>query len=191
MCSTPRVVLGSAAWFTAARPGSTAIVLSSMSTRRLRSRRPVIYTATKLAGETYCYAYRNLYAIDYTILRFGIPYGPRARDGAVIPVFVRNALQREPLTIAGDGRQFRKFVYVEDLAEGIVLGLRPRAANRVQHLDGADPATILQIAEAVRSAVGDVQIVHKAARPGDFSGKDVSSKRACRELGWEAGYPIR
>src|SRR4051794_34108676 len=38
-----------------------------------------LYTATKLAGETYCRAYSELYGIEYTILRFGIPYGPRAR----------------------------------------------------------------------------------------------------------------
>src|SRR5437868_12298043 len=47
-----------------------------------------LYTATKLAGETYCRAYSELYGIEYTILRFGIPYGPRARDGAVVPIFI-------------------------------------------------------------------------------------------------------
>jgi UDP-glucose 4-epimerase len=44
-----------------------------------------LYTSTKLAGELYCKAYQELYGIDYTILRFGIPYGPRAREAAVIP----------------------------------------------------------------------------------------------------------
>ncbi|MDQ6803727.1 MAG: NAD-dependent epimerase/dehydratase family protein, partial [Actinomycetota bacterium] len=43
-----------------------------------------LYTSTKLAGELYCKAYQELYGIDYTILRFGIPYGPRAREAAVI-----------------------------------------------------------------------------------------------------------
>ncbi len=51
-----------------------------------------LYTATKLAGESYCRAYGELYDVEYTILRFGIPYGPRARDTAVIPVFVNKAL---------------------------------------------------------------------------------------------------
>ena len=41
-----------------------------------------LYTNTKLAGELYCKAYLELYGIHYTILRFGIPYGPRARDAA-------------------------------------------------------------------------------------------------------------
>src|SRR5438132_12155292 len=82
-----------------------------------------LYTSTKLAGELYCKAYQELYGIDYTILRFGIPYGPRAREAAVIPAFVGKALQGQALTIAGDGAQSRRFVYVEDLADGVALAL--------------------------------------------------------------------
>jgi UDP-glucose 4-epimerase len=149
-----------------------------------------LYTATKLAGETYCHAYAALYGLEYTILRFGIPYGPRARDGAVVPIFVGKALAGEPLTIAGDGLQYRKFVYVEDLANGIVLGLKPTAANRIYNLDGRERVSILEIAEAVRDVVGEVEIVHTEARTGDFSGKEVSSDRAERELGWVASTPF-
>ncbi|MBV9050672.1 MAG: NAD-dependent epimerase/dehydratase family protein, partial [Solirubrobacterales bacterium] len=66
-----------------------------------------LYTSTKLAGELYCKAYQELYGIDYTILRFGIPYGPRAREAAVIPAFVGKALRGEALTLAGNGSQSR------------------------------------------------------------------------------------
>lgn len=143
-----------------------------------------LYTATKLAGEHYAGAYSKMYGVEHTILRFGIPYGPRAREAAVVPVFVRKALAGEPLTVAGDGLQFRKFVYVEDLAEGIVLGLKPVAANRIYNLDGRQKVTILEIAETVRKVVGDVEILHTEARGADFSGKEVSSIRAETELGW-------
>jgi UDP-glucose 4-epimerase len=145
-----------------------------------------LYTATKLAGEMYCYGYQELYGIEYTILRFGIPYGPRARDAAVVPIFVRKALTGEPLTVAGDGQQFRKFVYVEDLAEGVVMGLKPAGANRVYNLDGREKVTILEIAETIGDAVGGVEIEHTEQRAGDFSGKEVSSERAEAELGWRA-----
>ena len=53
-------------------------------------------------------------------------------------------------------------------------------------MDGTEKVTILQIAETVRDAVGDVEIVHTEARSGDFSGKEVSSERAEKELGWTA-----
>src|ERR1700750_1358216 len=59
-----------------------------------------LYTATKLAGELYCHSYGELYGVEHTILRFGIPYGPRARPAAVIPAFTNKALGGEALAIA-------------------------------------------------------------------------------------------
>jgi UDP-glucose 4-epimerase len=149
-----------------------------------------LYTSTKLAGELYCKAYQELYGIEYTILRFGIPYGPRAREAAVIPAFVGKALAGEPLTLAGDGLQSRRFVYVEDLANGVAVGLSEVAKNRVYNLASDESVTIKQIAETVKELIGNVEIVYKPARPGDFGGKIVSSERAERELGWSAATPF-
>jgi UDP-glucose 4-epimerase len=149
-----------------------------------------LYTSTKLAGELYCKAYQELYGIDYTILRFGIPYGPRAREAAVIPAFVGKALRGEPLTLAGEGSQSRRFVYVEDLADGVALGLADVAAGRVYNLASDENVSIKQIAETVRDLVGDVTIEHTPARPGDFGGKVVCSRRAREELGWRAATPF-
>ncbi|HEU4978982.1 MAG TPA: NAD-dependent epimerase/dehydratase family protein [Solirubrobacteraceae bacterium] len=145
-----------------------------------------VYTATKVAGEMYCTSYAELYGLEYTILRFGIPYGPRARPAAVVPQFVRKALAGEPLTIAGKGEQTRRFVYVEDLADGVVAGLAPAARNRVFNLVGEEDTSVLEIAQVVRSLVGDVDIVHTEARLGDFRGVRVRGDRAAEELGWRA-----
>ena len=149
-----------------------------------------LYTSTKLAGELYCKAYQELYGIDYTILRFGIPYGPRAREAAVIPAFVNKAFKGEPLTIAGDGSQSRRFVYVEDLAMGVALAVDDTAKGRVYNLASDETVTIKQIAQTISELVGDVEIAHVPARPGDFGGKIVSSERARNELGWTAGTPF-
>jgi len=170
--------------------GSTTWVYSEASVDKVDETTPLhapshLYTATKLAGEYYCYSYSKLYGMDITILRYGIPYGPRARDGAVIPIFVRKALNGEPLTIAGDGLQFRKFVYVEDLAEGNVLGLKSIAKNKIYNLDGKEKVSIKQIAETIQKILGNVKIEYTPARPGDFSGKEVSSDLSRKELGWE------
>jgi UDP-glucose 4-epimerase len=150
-----------------------------------------LYSATKLAGELYCRSYAELYGVDYTILRFGIPYGPRARVAAVVPAMVERALGGEPLTVAGDGSQGRRFVYVEDLAAGVVAALRPEAANRVYNLAGTETTTIAEIAGTVKDLLADVEIVHTEGRAGDFGGKEVSSERALRELGWRASTPFR
>jgi UDP-glucose 4-epimerase len=143
-----------------------------------------LYTATKLAGEMYCRSYGELYGVDTTILRFGIPYGPRARPAAVLPIFVNKALAGEPLTIAGDGLQTRRFVYVEDLAEGVVRALEPQASGRVYNLVGEEETSVRDIAEAVRNAVGDVSIVHTEGRAADFAGVHICGERAAAELGW-------
>ena len=149
-----------------------------------------LYTATKLAGEMYCKSYSELYDLDFTILRFGIPYGPRARPAAVVPAFVRKAIEGEPLTIAGEGTQSRRFVYVEDLAEGVAAALRPVARNRVYNLVSHRDVSIREIAHTVRDLVGDVDVVHTEARTADFGGVVVCGKRASRELGWEATTPF-
>jgi hypothetical protein len=109
---------------------------------------------------------------------------------AVIPAFVNKAFKGEPLTLAGDGSQSRRFVYVEDLADGVALGLADVARNRVYNLASNENVSIKQIAETVKELIGDVEIVHTEARPGDFGGKVVCSKRAERELGWTAATPF-
>ncbi|MDX6721471.1 MAG: UDP-glucose 4-epimerase [Solirubrobacteraceae bacterium] len=148
-----------------------------------------LYTATKLAGEMYCHSYEQLYGVPSTILRFGIPYGPRARPAAVLPIFVNKALAGEALTIAGDGKQTRRFVYVEDLADGVVRALAPEACGRVYNLVSEEDTSVSAIAEAVRAAVGDVEITYTEGRAGDFAGAHVCGERAARELGWRARTP--
>ena len=170
--------------------GSTTWVYSESEGNKVNETTPLhapshFYTATKLSGEYYCQAYSKLYGVDVTILRYGIPYGPRARDGAVVPIFVKKALNGEALTIAGDGSQFRKFIYVEDLAEGNALALKGIAKNKIYNLDGKEKVTIKGIAETIQKILGNVKIEYTPARPGDFSGKEVSSELAREELGWE------
>jgi UDP-glucose 4-epimerase len=145
-----------------------------------------LYTATKLTGEMYCRAYDKLYGVPHTILRFGIPYGPRSRTAAVVAAFVARASAGEPLTIAGDGRQTRQFIYVEDLAEGCVAALEPQAAGRVYNLVGDEFLSIRQIADTVRKLVAEVPIVHAPERPADVTIGHVSGERAATELGWQA-----
>jgi UDP-glucose 4-epimerase len=181
----PRVIYASTVWV-------YSDVLADAVDEETPLRHPAhLYTATKLAGELYCRSYRELYGLESTVLRFGIPYGPRARPAAVIPRFVEKALAGKPLTVAGDGGQSRGFVYVEDLADGVVRAMRPAAANRTYNLATTEEVTILEIAETVRELVGDVPIERVPARTADFRGAAVSAERAERELGWRAETPLR
>jgi len=142
------------------------------------------YTATKFAGEANCVSYSKLFNVPYTILRFGVPYGVRARGATVLAIFVDKALKGDPLTIAGDGSQYRKFVNVEDLAEGCVLALKPEAENQTYNLEGDEKITIKDIADTVKEVLGNVEIVYTEGRKGDLGGKDISNEKAGKELGW-------
>ncbi len=146
-----------------------------------------IYTSTKMAAEMLCHNYRELYGVPFTIWRYGIPYGPRMREELLIPIFLKKALSGEPLTVAGQGAQFRRFVYVRDLADAHILGMGQVAENQTYNLEGAERVTVLQVAEGIRRFVGDqVEIAFGPERPGDFAGRDVSAQKAKRDLGWIA-----
>ena len=147
---------------------------------------PHFYTATKIAGEMYCRSYDVLYGVSSTILRFGIPYGPRARPAAVVPAFIGKAQSGTPLTISGDGSQTRQFVYVEDLADGVVAALAPAAASRIYNLVGDESTSVRQIADTICEVVARVPIEHGPDRPADLRVGHISGARAEAELGWTA-----
>ena len=144
------------------------------------------YTTSKIASELFIQDYIRLYGQKSTILRYGIPYGPRARKGTVIPVFVERVMAGQDLTIFGDGESGRNFLYVEDLADGNVRALSPKAENEVYNLDGSEEITLNRIAKTAIELLGaDVSIEYKDARPGDYVNRRVSIEKAKRDLGWE------
>lgn len=143
-----------------------------------------VYTASKLAAESLCWAYARMYNVPITILRYGIPYGPRARAGTVLANFVQRALAGQPLLINGTGAATRNYIYVEDLALGNVAALQDAGRNQIFNLEGQEPVSVVQLAEIVKRFVGDVKIEFKESREGDFAGRRVVADKAKRELGW-------
>src|SRR5581483_11879619 len=150
-----------------------------------------LYTSSKVAAEMVAHSYKTLYDQDFTILRYGIPYGPRMRDSLVIPKFVGMALRNEPLTIQGDGSQYRNYVYVEDLAEAHVLALRPEATNQTFNLEGREKISIRSMVESIGEVLGrPVDVTYTPARTGDYGGREISAAKAERVLGWRAEVPF-
>ncbi|MCX4755856.1 NAD-dependent epimerase/dehydratase family protein [Kitasatospora purpeofusca] len=143
-----------------------------------------LYVATKLAAEMLVHSYRQLYGRHFTILRYGIPYGPRMRDELVVARFVQAALDGRPITIAGDGRQSRNFVYVEDLADAHVRALSPAAEDQTFALEGSTAVSVRDIADTVDRLLGPVSIEHIEARTADYAGRRISAAQAKRLLGW-------
>jgi len=85
------------------------------------------YAVTKLAGENYCSVFSRLYGMQCVSLRYFNVFGPRQDPGSpysgVITKFITNTLAHKPVTIFGDGKQTRDFVYVKDVVRANILAM--------------------------------------------------------------------
>ena len=121
------------------------------------------YGASKATGEAYCSAFHGAYGFDAVVVRFSNAYGPRsAHKGNVIPTFIRRLLAGEELVVYGDGSQTRDFVFVTDLADGL---LRAAEADSV----GGE---VFQLASGVETSLNDL-----LARLAEVSGRDPVVRR--------------
>ena len=181
---TGRVIVSSTVWVYAATRDDVVdeTTLFDLDTERH------LYVSEKLAAEMFCRDYNTLFGRPFTLLRYGIPFGPRMRSDLVIAAFMLRALRGEPLRIDGDGSQERRFVYVEDLAAAHVLALKAVAANRTYNLESDETISIRTLAETIGELVGDVEVTFGPSRPGDYRARIVRSDRAREELGWQPQY---
>src|SRR5208337_4517727 len=129
-----------------------------------------IYTKTKIGQEHLVHSWAKSHPLKYTILRYDIPYGPRMRSNMAIAAFVRRAMNKEPISIFGDGNQGRCWIYVTDLAEAHTLTLVPKAEGQIINVAGKDFVTIAEIVDMLKKKLGDFPVKHEPARPGDFAG---------------------
>lgn len=150
-----------------------------------------MYTATKLSAELLCRSYQNSYGMEVTILRYGVPYGPRGRLGTVVTNFVKDALEGKPLLIQGDGTASRSFIYVEELAMGNVAALHPLAGNKTYNMAGVRQVTIKEVADEVVKVIPGTQIEYRPARKGDITNFAVSSEKAKEELEWWPNWDMK
>lgn len=146
-----------------------------------------VYTTSKIASELLCHDFHRLYGVPFTILRYGILYGPRMWPGLALRAFLDDSFSGKPITIFGDGSAVRQFVYVEDVAQAHVLALRPAAAGQTYNLEGNRSVTVKELAETVARFVKGVKIeyVIDPARRGEMKvSRPISNAKARQELGW-------
>jgi dTDP-glucose 4,6-dehydratase len=146
-----------------------------------------VYDEAKRFGEALVAAYRRSRGLSVRIARIFNTYGPRMRldDGRVVPAFVAQALGGRDFTVFGDGRQTRSFCYVADLVDGIVR-LALSEFQEPVNLGNPLEMTILQFAEAVRTAAGGGgRIVHLPLPKDDPQRRRPDITRARQLLGWE------
>jgi UDP-glucose 4-epimerase len=150
-----------------------------------------IYTKTKIGQEQLLYSWHQHHGLPYTILRYDIPYGPRMRSNMAISIFVRKAMRGEPLTIFGDGKQGRCWIYIDDLAAGNVAALAEGGKNEIINLAGPEFVTMNQIADALEEIFGDIPIKYEPARAHDFEGSVTNIEKAKKLLKWKPKTPFK
>jgi len=144
------------------------------------------YAADKLAGEHYLGFYARKHGMATTAFRFFNIYGPRQDPSSpysgVISIFVDRAQRREGVTIFGDGRQTRDFVFVGDLVEVLTASLlNEKASGAILNVGRGIECSLLDLLAALERLVGrSVMRQHEAARIGDIvrSRANVSRLRA-------------
>jgi dTDP-glucose 4,6-dehydratase len=149
------------------------------------------YAATKAGGDRLAFSYRVTYGLPIVIVRPFNNYGPRQHPEKVVPRFITQALCGEPLTIHGDGRSTRDWIYVDDTIRAIVglieTPLEAVAGEVVNVATGRD-ISVNEIARLVLEAVDDPAgtVVHVAERPGQVDRHVGSTEKLAELTGWRA-----
>jgi dTDP-glucose 4,6-dehydratase len=127
-----------------------------------------VYDEAKRFAEAMTMAYHRFHAIDTKIVRIFNTYGPRMRlrDGRVVPAFISQALNSEPLTVFGDGSQTRSFCYVSDLIEGI-FRLALSEHHGPVNIGNPVEMTIKQFAEKILQITGAKSAIEYRELPVD------------------------
>jgi nucleoside-diphosphate-sugar epimerase len=149
------------------------------------------YAASKKGAEVLCHAYHYLYGIDVTVLRYFTVYGPAGRPDMSMFRFSQWISEGRPVQLYGDGQQSRGFTYIDDIARGTILGLKPLGFE-VINLGGHETITINDLIKLMEEVIGrKAHVQHLPANPADMLANWADIEKARRLLGWEPQVPIR
>jgi UDP-glucose 4-epimerase len=148
------------------------------------------YGVSKHVGEHYLYVYKELYGLDYTVLRYANIYGPRQDphgEAGVVAIFTGRMLAGEPVTIFGGGQQERDFVFVADVARANLLaaGDEPSATGifNIGSGMGTSVNLLFSMLQNIMNYSQSPQI--GPPRPGETFKIFLDSRRAQAQLGWQ------
>jgi UDP-glucose 4-epimerase len=154
------------------------------------------YAVAELAAENYARVFCSTYGLETVCLRYFNVYGPRQAFNVysgVITIFLNELAHNRSLTIFGDGKQTRDFVYVEDVVEANMLALlAEEATGEVFNIATGQPSTVNELVRNLQEETGKrlLQPSHKNARPGDIRHSYASIEKATRILGYAPKYSL-
>jgi dTDP-glucose 4,6-dehydratase len=152
-----------------------------------------VYDEAKRFAEAVTMAYHRAHGVDTRIVRIFNTYGPRmrAKDGRVVSNFIVQALNGEPLTVYGDGRQTRSFCYVDDEVEGIYR-LFMSGETMPVNIGNPEEYTVGQLAALIVELTNSgSRVIHEPLPVDDPKVRQPDITRAKTILGWEPKIDVR
>jgi dTDP-glucose 4,6-dehydratase len=143
------------------------------------------YSASKAGADLQVLAAVRTFGLDASITRGSNTYGPNQYPEKLIPLFVTNALDGEPLPLYGDGRQTRDWLHVEDHCAGVELVLRAGEPGEIYNVASGEETENVEIAERILELTGAARCLlrHVADRPGHDRRYSLDTTKV-RALGW-------
>ena len=143
------------------------------------------YAASKKGAEAMCHVYHFLYGIDVTIVRYFTVYGPAGRPNMSMFRFMQCISEGKPIQLLGDGNQSRGFTYIDDIARGTILAVKP-VGYEIVNLGGHESISINSLIEMLEKAIGRKAIIEQQpAEKADMSASWADVSKAGKLLGWE------
>jgi nucleoside-diphosphate-sugar epimerase len=143
------------------------------------------YAASKKGAEALCHAYHFLHNIDVTIFRYFTVYGPAGRPDMSMFRFIRWITEGVPLLLYGDGDQSRGFTYIDDIARGTIMGLKPLGFEII-NLGGHETISINNLINLLEEIIGrQARIKQLPANLADMRANCANTEKAGSLLGWE------
>ena len=162
---------------------------SSRESDPLRPSNP--YSASKAGGDLLALAYWQTHRVPVVITRSSNNFGPSQYPEKVIPLFITNALDDEPLPLYGDGRNVRDWLYVADNCAAIDLVLRHGKEGEVYNIGGGTEVENIVLTRQILRLTGKPEtLIHPVKdRPGHDRRYSLDSKKV-RQLGWTPRHPF-
>jgi len=148
-----------------------------------------VYDESKRFGEAITMSYVRSAGLDARIIRIFNTYGPLMQkdDGRVVSNFINQAINNQPLTIYGDGKQTRSFCYVDDMVAGIKSAMfAENTKGEVANLGNPDEKTVKELAEITKKISGSSsEVVFESLPEDDPKMRRPDISKAKRLLNWE------
>ncbi len=149
------------------------------------------YAASKKGAEVMCYSYHHLFGIDVTVFRYFTVYGPAGRPDMSMFRFSKWIYEGQPVLLNGDGQQSRGFTYVDDIARGTILGLKP-VGYEIFNLGGHETIKMIDLIHWLEEMIGRrARVEYLPADPADMAANQANVEKAGRLLGWEPRVSLR